>query len=113
VSGAPISGVQISTLPVTTTATSSAAGTYSLNVPTDTFTVVFTAAGVGHNANFIAGVQAPANGTVPANQKLPPTPAQAAMDTVTQPNQSDGFGVSTDGTVCSNDCATYQGAQAA
>jgi hypothetical protein len=112
VSGAPISGIQISTLPVTTTATSSAAGTYSLNVPTDTFTVVFTAAGAGYNANFIAGVQAPANGTVSANQKLTPIPAQTAMDTFTQPNQSNGFGVSTDGNVWSNDFATYPGAQA-
>jgi PKD repeat protein len=110
--GAPVAGVQVSTLPVTTTATTNSSGTYSLSLPADNFVVVFTAYGVGYNSNFVAGVQAPANGTVSANQKLTPIPAQTGMDTFTQPNQSNGFGVSTDGNVWSNDFARYPSAQA-
>ena len=111
-SGAAIAGVQVSTLPVTTTATTNTLGTYSLSIPAGSFTVVFTASSVGYNANFIGGVQAPINGTVSANQKLLAIPAQNAMDTFTQPNQSNGFGVSTDGNVWSNDFARYPSAQA-
>ena len=111
-SGAAIAGVQVSTLPVTTTATTNTLGTYSLSIPAGNFTVVFTASSVGYNANFIGGVQAPINGTVSANQKLLAIPAQNAMDTFTQPNQSNGFGVSTDGNVWSNDFARYPSAQA-
>ncbi len=111
-SGAPIAGVQVSTLPVTTTATTSTSGTYSLGVPAGAFAVVFTASSGGYNANFLAGVQAPANGTVSANQTLTAIPAQTAMDTFTQPNQSNGFGISTDGNVWSSDLGTYPGAQA-
>ena len=110
--GAPIAGVVISTLPVTTTASTGSLGTYSLNLPAGTFTVVFTAYGVGYNSNYLAGVQAPVNGAVSANQQLAAIPAQTAMDTFTQPNQSNGFGVSTDGNVWSNDFASYPGAQA-
>ncbi len=110
--GAPIAGVQVSTLPVTTTATTNASGVYSLSLPADNFVVVFTAYGVGYNSNFVAGVQAPANGTVSANQKLTPIPAQTGIDTFTQPNQSNGFGVSTDGNIWSNDFARYPSAQA-
>lgn len=110
--GAPVAGVLVSTLPVTTTAVTSGAGTYTLNLPAGNFTVVFTAYGVGYNSNFLGGVQAPVNGTVSANQKLAAIPASTAMDTFTQPNQSKGFGISTDGNAWSNDFATYPGAQA-
>lgn len=110
--GFPVAGVQVSTLPLTTTATTNSAGAYSLNLPAGTFTVVFTAASVGYNANFVAGVQAPVNGTASANQSLAPIPAQTAMDTFTQPNQSNGFGTSTDGNVWANDFARYPSANA-
>jgi hypothetical protein len=109
---APISGVQVSTLPLTTTATTNGSGVYTLNVPTGTFTVVFTGSGVGYNANFKGGVQAPINGTVSANQSLSAIPPQTAVDTFTEPNQSNGFGTSTDGNVWSSDLGVYPGAQA-
>src|SRR4029077_15564594 len=92
--------------------TTGSLGTFALNLPAGIFTVVFTAYGVGYNSNYVVGVQAPANGTVSANQKLTGIPAQTAMDTFTQPNQSNGFGISTDGNLWSNDFATYPGAQA-
>ena len=112
VDGSPIAGVQVSTLPLTTTATTSSLGTYLLNLPTGTFTVVFTGSSFGYNTNFISGVQAPLNGTVSANESLTPIPAQTAMDTFTQPNQSNGFGTSTDGNVWASDLGVYPGAQA-
>jgi len=112
VSGAPVAGVQVSTLPLTTAATTNSAGAYSLSLPAGTFTVVFTAYGASYNSHFLAGIQAPANGVVSANQRLTPIPAQTAMDTFMQPNQSNGFGVSTDGKVWANDFARYPAAQA-
>ena len=109
--GLPIAGVQVSTLPLTTTATTSGTGTYSLGVPFGAFTVVFTGAAAGYNADFTSAVQAPANGSVTVNKSLAAIPSQTAMDAFTKPNQSNGFGISTDGNVWTSDLGTYPGAQ--
>ncbi len=111
-SGLPIGGVQVSTLPLTTTAVTNPAGNFTLNVPAGTFTVVFTGAPAGYNANFVANLQAPVNGTVSANASLTPIPYQIAMDAYTRPNQSNGFGTASDGHVWSSDLGVYPGAQA-
>ena len=112
VTGVPVAGVLVSTLPVTTTATTNFSGNYSMNLPAGNFTVVFTAYSAGYNSNFAGGVQAPINGTVSVNKTLAPIPPQTSMDTFTQPNQSNGFGISTDGSPWANDFARYPGAQA-
>ncbi len=110
--GAAISGVTVSTLPVTTTATTNATGAYSLAIPAGTYSVVFAAWTTGHNANVVNGVQAPANGSVAVpNQPLVPIPPQTAMDTFTQPDQTNGWGTSTDGNIWSSDLGVYPGAQ--
>ena len=111
-SGLGIGGVQVSTLPLTTTAVTNPAGSYTLNLPAGTFTVVFTGAPAGYNANFLANVQAPINGAVSANQSLTVIPPQIGMDAFTRPNQSNGFGTSSDGHVWSSDLGAYPGAQA-
>lgn len=104
---APIAGVQVSTVPATTTATTSASGAYSLAVPAATYTVVYTGAAVGYNANFTSGVVAPANGSVSAGlEKLAAIPAQEAMDNFTQPNQTGGWSPSTDGSTWNSDLGT-------
>jgi hypothetical protein len=108
--GAPIAGVQVSTLPVTTTATTNASGIYSLSLPAGNFVVVFTAFSVGYNSNFVGGVQAPVNGTVSANEKLTPIADQTGIDTFTQPNQSNAIGVSNEHVA--KDFARYPSAQA-
>ena len=111
-SGLGIGGVQVSTLPLTTTALTNPAGSYTLNLPAGTFTVVFTGAPAGYNASFLSNVQAPINGTVSANQSLSVIPPQIGMDAFTRPNQSNGFGTSSDGHVWSSDLGVYPGAQA-
>jgi hypothetical protein len=98
-----IPGVIVSTVPASTTATTGASGAYSLPVAAGTYTVIFTAANVGHNANYLGGVAAPANGSVAANQQLVAIPAQVAMDTFTQPNQTGGWSPSTDGHAWTSD----------
>ncbi len=108
----PVAGVQVSTLPLTTTAVTSSSGSYTLNLPAGNFTVVFTGSSAGYNANFVNNVQAPINGTVSANQALTPIPLQVAMDAYTRPNQSNGFGTASDGHVWSSDLGVYPGAQA-
>jgi len=97
VSGKGISGVTVSTIPSSTTATTSSTGSYSLPVPAGTYTVVFTASGVGYNDNDVTAVQAPAGGSVTASQKLVAIPPTVAMDTFTQPDQTGGWNPSTDG----------------
>ena len=111
-SGLPVAGVQVSTLPLTTTAVTNPAGAYSLNLPAGMFTVVFAGAASGYNANFLTNIQAPINGTVSANVALTVIPFQTAMDNYTRPNQSNGFGTSSDGHVWSSDLGVYPGAQA-
>ena len=111
-SGLGIGGVQVSTLPLTTTAVTNPSGAYTLNLPAGTFTVVFTGAPAGYNANFLSNVQAPINGAVSANQSLTVIPPQIGMDAFTRPNQSNGFGTSTDGHVWSSDLGVFPGAQA-
>jgi PKD repeat protein len=104
---APIAGVQVSTVPATTTATTSASGAYSLAVPAATYTVVFTGASVGYNANFVSGVVAPSGGSVSAGvETLAAIPAQEAMDNFTQPAQTGGWSPSTDGSTWNSDLGT-------
>ncbi len=111
-SGGGIAGVVVSTIPATTTAITDAFGAYSVPVPAATYTVVFTGASSGYNANYLTGVVAPVNGSVSANQKLVGIPAQVAMDTFTQPDQTGGWSPSTDGHSWSSDLGSYPGAQA-
>jgi PKD repeat protein len=104
---APIAGVQVSTVPATTTATTSASGAYSLAVPAATYTVVFTGASVGYNANVVSGVVAPSGGSVSAGvETLAAIPAQEAMDNFTQPAQTGGWSPSTDGSTWNSDLGT-------
>jgi PKD repeat protein len=104
---AAIAGVQVSTVPSTTTATTGASGTYSLAVPAATYTVVYTASPVGYNANLTSGVVAPAGGSVSAGtETLAAIPAQEAMDTFTQPDQTGGWSPSTDGSTWESDLGT-------
>jgi PKD repeat protein len=103
----PIAGVEVSTIPATTTATTGASGSYSLAVPAATYTVVYTGAPVGYNANFTGSVVAPASGSVSAGLvTLTAIPAQEAMDTFTQPNQTGGWSPSTDGSTWDSDLGT-------
>lgn len=103
----PIAGVQVSTIPATTTATTSSSGTYALAVPAATYTVVFTGAAVGYNANFESGVAAPSGGSVSAGlETLAAIPAQEAMDNFTQPAQTGGWSPSTDGSTWNSDLGT-------
>jgi hypothetical protein len=111
-SQAPISGVLATTIPATATTTTNALGAYSLSVPAGTYTVVFTGASSGYNANYLTGVQAPTNGSVTAGQQLQPIPPQVAMDTFTQPDQTGGWSPSTDGHTWASDLGSYPGAQA-
>ncbi len=107
VTGAAITGVQVSTLPATTAATTGATGGYTLAVPAGTYSVLFTGASVGYNANLAANVTAPAGGSVAVgNQPLVAIPAQEAMDTFTQPNQTGGWSPSSDGHAWSSDLGT-------
>jgi len=107
VTDAPIAGVQVSTVPATTTATTTASGSYSIAVPAATYTVVFTGAPAGYNANFVAGVVAPASGSVTAGlEPLVAIPAGEAMDLFTQPNQTGGWSPSTDGNTWNSDLGT-------
>jgi len=106
VSGQPIAGVTVTTVPASTTTTTGASGTYSLPVAAGSYTVVFTASTVGYNANDLAGVQAPANGSATANQSLVAIPAQVAMDNFTQPNQGGGWSPSTDSSTWTSDIAS-------
>jgi hypothetical protein len=113
VTGAPVAGVTVSTLPVTTTATSDSQGHYALTLPAGTYTVVLTAFGVGYNSNDVTNVQAPANGTATApTVRLVGIPSQTAMDTFTQPDRTQGWGTSTDGHSWSSDLGSYPGAMA-
>jgi hypothetical protein len=100
---APVAGIQVSTLPATTTTAANAQGAYTLAVPAGTYTVVFTGASSGYNENVVTNVLAPANGSVTANQQLVAIPAQVAMDTFTQPNQTGGWSPSTDGHAWTSD----------
>jgi PKD repeat protein len=109
---AAISGVQVSTVPPTSTTTTNGAGAYSLPVPSGTYSVVFTGASSGYNANYLSGVQAPANGSVTAVQRLVPIPSQVAMDTFTQPDQTGGWSPGTDGHTWGSDLGSYPGARA-
>ncbi len=111
ISGA-IPGVQVATVPATTTTTTNAFGGYSLSVPAGIYSIVFTGASSGYNANYLSSVQAPANGSVIASQKLLPVPQQVAMDTFTRPDQAGGWTPSTDGHVWGSDMGSYPGARA-
>jgi len=100
-SGFDIAGVTVSTIPASTTATTSSSGVYSLPVASGTYTVVFTAS--GYNENDAANVTAPPGGSATASQTLVAIPAEVAMDTFTQPNQTGGWSPSTDGHVWTSD----------
>ena len=104
---APIAGVQVSTVPATTTATTTASGSYSLAVPAATYTVLFTGAAAGYNANFVSGVVAPSEGSVttPIEPLVAISPGQA-VDLFTQPNQTGGWSPSTDGNTWNSDLGT-------
>jgi PKD repeat protein len=104
--GFDIAGVTVSTIPASTTATTGSSGTYSLPVASGPYTVVFTASAVGYNDNDVAGVTAPAGGSVTANQTLVAIPAEDGMDTFTQPNQTGGWSPSTDGQLWTSDIAS-------
>jgi hypothetical protein len=100
VTSAPIAGVTVATNPASVTATTNGSGAYTLNLTVGTYDVLFTLS--GYNSNFVGAVNAPANGTVTANQALVRVPAQAAQDLFSRPDQS-GIGPASDGHTWSND----------
>jgi PKD repeat protein len=106
ITSAPLAGIQVSTLPATTTTTTNNQGAYTLPVPAGTYTVVFTGTSSGYNENVVTSVLAPAGGSVTANQALVAVPPQVGMDTFTEPNQTGGWSPSTDGQAWTSDIAS-------
>ncbi|HEV2029129.1 MAG TPA: carboxypeptidase regulatory-like domain-containing protein [Candidatus Dormibacteraeota bacterium] len=104
---APIGGAQVVTQPASSTATTNSSGAYTITLAAGTYDVLITAG--GYNANFVGAVNAPASGTVTANQTLTPVPANAAQDLFSRPDQS-GIGTASDGHTWSNDLNVFPNA---
>jgi hypothetical protein len=100
--GAPLSGVQVSTLPPTGSATTATGGGYSLSVPAGSYQVVF--AGSGYNSDFTTAAPT-AGATATANQALRAIPALAAQDLFSRPDQK-GIGTASDGHAWTDDLGT-------
>lgn len=94
----------MSTQPASGSATTDAAGAYTLNAAAGTYSVLFAAA--GYNTNFTGGVNVPAQATVTASKALVAVPPGVAEDLFSRPNQS-GIGTASDGHSWANDFNVY------
>jgi Carboxypeptidase regulatory-like domain len=114
-SGTPIQGIVVSTVPPSTTTTTDAQGSYTLGVAGNkTYTVVFTDPNPNpnYNENIVPSVVVPVGGNPNADGQLTAIPSGTSMDLFTQPDQTRGWGTSTDGHVWSSDLGTYPGVTA-
>ena len=106
--GAPIAGVQVSTQPATSTATTDATGNYQINAPTGNYIALFSAA--GYNADF-AGVFTLTQSGASVSDALVPIPANTSMDLYSRPDQA-GLGTASDGHTYTDDLISYPSAKA-
>jgi carboxypeptidase family protein len=108
ISGAPIAGAQVSTVPASSVVTTDANGNYALqNLGSATYDVVVTAS--GYNENHTPNIGVTNGTTTTANVALQGIPGYAIMDTFTQPDQP-GWNPSTDGHTWTDDASVYPGA---
>ncbi len=104
----PLAGVVVTSQPASASATTDSSGSYTLNVTSGTYNVIFNAQ--GFNANFAGAVSAPPNGTATANGALIPVTALAAQDLFSRPDQN-GIGTASDGHAWAADYNVYPAAQ--